>query len=52
VAFRDALPISHTALRQTGVEVAREPAEMESRERMASVLDPDGNEILLGRPAA
>lgn len=39
-------------LREAGVQVAREPEDMESGERMASVLDPDGNEILLGRPSA
>jgi lactoylglutathione lyase len=37
------------ALRSTGVEVAREPEDMEWGERMAIVLDPDGNEICLGQ---
>jgi lactoylglutathione lyase len=36
-------------LRTAGVEIAREPEEMEWGERMAAVLDPDGNEIYLGR---
>ena len=40
------------ALREHKVEVTREPEDMEWGERMAIVLDPDGNEILLGRPAA
>ena len=37
------------ALRAAGVEIAREPEDMEWGERMAAVLDPDGNEIYLGR---
>jgi lactoylglutathione lyase len=37
------------ALRAAGVEIAREPADMDWGERMASVRDPDGNEILLGQ---
>jgi lactoylglutathione lyase len=40
------------ALRQAGVEIAREPEEMEWGERMASVRDPDGNEIFLGQPSS
>jgi lactoylglutathione lyase len=40
------------ALRQAGVEISREPQEMEWGERMASVRDPDGNEIYLGQPSA
>lgn len=31
-------------LRQAGVEVVKEPEDMEYGERMASVFDPDGNE--------
>ena len=37
------------ALREAGVDVTREPEDMEWGERMASVLDPDGNEIFLGQ---
>ena len=37
------------ALRRTGAEVAREPEDMEWGERMASVLDPDGNEVFIGQ---
>jgi lactoylglutathione lyase len=37
------------ALRAAGVEIAREPEDMNWGERMASVRDPDGNEILLGQ---
>ena len=37
------------ALRAVNVEVAREPEDVEWGERMASVLDPDGNEIFLGQ---
>jgi lactoylglutathione lyase len=35
-------------LRAAGAEVVREPADMEWGERMASIRDPDGNEIFLG----
>ena len=37
------------ALRAAGIEVTREPEDMEWGERMAMVLDPDGNEICLGQ---
>jgi lactoylglutathione lyase len=37
------------ALREAGVEVTREPEDMDWGERMAMVLDPDGNEICLGQ---
>lgn len=36
------------ALRAAGVEIVREPEDMEWGERMAAVRDPDGNEIYLG----
>lgn len=36
------------APREAGVEVLKEPRDQEWGERMASVLDPDGNEICLG----
>lgn len=36
-------------LRDAGVEVAREPEDMEWGERMASVRDPDGNEVFIAR---
>jgi lactoylglutathione lyase len=36
-------------LRAAGVEIVREPEDMEWGERMAAILDPDGNEIYLGR---
>jgi lactoylglutathione lyase len=39
------------ALRQAGVEVVREPEDMEWGERMAAVRDPDGNVISLGQRA-
>ncbi len=39
------------ALRGAGVEVSREPEDMEWGERMASVLDPDDNEIFIGGSA-
>jgi lactoylglutathione lyase len=37
------------ALREAGTEVIREPEDMEWGERMATVLDPDGNELYLGQ---
>jgi predicted enzyme related to lactoylglutathione lyase len=37
------------ALRDAGAEITREPADMDWGERMAIVLDPDGNEICLGQ---
>ena len=37
------------ALREGGVEVTREPENMEWGERMATVLDPDRNEVFLGQ---
>ena len=37
------------ALREAGVDVTREPADMEWGERMAAVRDPDGNEVYLGQ---
>src|SRR5437867_3950436 len=37
------------ALRTAGVEVTREPEDMEWGERMATVLDTEGNEIFLGQ---
>ena len=37
------------ALRQAGAEVTREPEDMDWGERMAIVLDPDGNEVCLGQ---
>jgi lactoylglutathione lyase len=36
-------------LRSAGVEVVKEPANQEWGERMASVRDPDGNEIFIGQ---
>jgi lactoylglutathione lyase len=37
------------ALRAVGVEVVREPRDMEWGERVAAVLDPDGNEVFIGQ---
>jgi lactoylglutathione lyase len=37
------------ALREAGVEIVREPEDMEWGERMAAVRDQDGNEIYLGQ---
>jgi catechol 2,3-dioxygenase-like lactoylglutathione lyase family enzyme len=37
------------ALRKAGVEVVREPVDTEWGERMASIRDPDGNEIFIGQ---
>jgi lactoylglutathione lyase len=40
------------ALRGAGVELVKEPEDQEWGERMASVLDPDGNEIFIGQRQA
>jgi uncharacterized glyoxalase superfamily protein PhnB len=37
------------SLRAAGVEVVREPEDQEWGERMATVVDPDGNEIYIGQ---
>jgi lactoylglutathione lyase len=37
------------SLRRAGVEVSREPEDQEWGERMAAVLDPDGNEVYVGQ---
>jgi uncharacterized glyoxalase superfamily protein PhnB len=37
------------AWREAGVEVVREPEDQEWGERMASVLDPEGNDVYLGQ---
>jgi lactoylglutathione lyase len=37
------------ALREADVEIVKEPEDMEWGERMATVLDPDGNEIFIGQ---
>jgi predicted enzyme related to lactoylglutathione lyase len=47
--YCDDLDAEVEALRKAGVEVTREPEDMEWGERMASVLDPDGNVIYLGQ---
>ena len=39
------------ALREAGVEIVKEPADTEWGERMATVADPDGNEIYIGQRA-
>jgi lactoylglutathione lyase len=40
------------ALRAAGAEITLEPEDMEWGERMAIVLDPDGNQICLGQQHA
>ena len=47
--YCDALDAEVDALREGGVEVVREPQDMEWGERMATIRDPDGNEIHLGQ---
>jgi len=50
--YCDDVDVEVESLRQAGVKIAREPEDMEWGERMATALDPDGNEIVLGqRPA-
>jgi lactoylglutathione lyase len=47
--YSDDVDTEIAALREHGVEVVREPHDMEWGERMASVRDPDGNEIFIGQ---
>jgi lactoylglutathione lyase len=47
--YTDDVDAEIDALREAGVEVLKEPKDQEWGERMASVLDPDGNEICLGQ---
>jgi lactoylglutathione lyase len=39
-------------LRSAGVEIVEEPADQPWGERIARVLDPDGNEVIIGARAA
>jgi lactoylglutathione lyase len=48
----DDLDAEIEALREVGAEVVREPEDQEWGERMAAVLDPDGNEVFLGQRLA
>jgi lactoylglutathione lyase len=50
--YSDDVDAEIQALRAAGVEVAKEPEDMEWGERMASVLDPDGNEVFIGQRLA
>jgi uncharacterized glyoxalase superfamily protein PhnB len=47
--YCDELDAEVDALREAGVEVVRGPQDMEWGERMATISDPDGNEIHLGQ---
>jgi lactoylglutathione lyase len=47
--YTDDVDAETEALRRNGVAIAKEPADQEWGERMASVLDPDGNEIFIGQ---
>jgi lactoylglutathione lyase len=47
--YTDDVDAQIEALREAGVEVVREPEDQEWGERMASVADPDGNEVCLGQ---
>ena len=47
--YCDELDAEVDALREASVEVVRGPQDMEWGERMATVRDPDGNEIHLGQ---
>jgi uncharacterized glyoxalase superfamily protein PhnB len=47
--YCDELDAEVDALREAGVEVVRGPQDMEWGERMATICDPDGNEIHLGQ---
>jgi uncharacterized glyoxalase superfamily protein PhnB len=47
--YCDELDAEVNALREASVEVVRGPQDMEWGERMATICDPDGNEIHLGQ---
>jgi uncharacterized glyoxalase superfamily protein PhnB len=47
--YCDELDAEVDALREAGVEVVRGPQDTEWGERMATICDPDGNEIHLGQ---
>jgi lactoylglutathione lyase len=47
--YADDVDAEVEALRVAGVEVTQEPADQEWGERMAIVLDPDGNQVCLGQ---
>jgi lactoylglutathione lyase len=47
--YSDDLDTEIEALRSAGVEVLKEPEDTEWGERMASVVDPDGNEVFIGQ---
>jgi uncharacterized glyoxalase superfamily protein PhnB len=47
--YCDELDAEVNALREADVEVVRGPQDMEWGERMATICDPDGNEIHLGQ---
>jgi lactoylglutathione lyase len=47
--YSDDVDAEIEALRKAGVEVLKEPEDMEWGERMASVIDPDGNEVFIGQ---
>lgn len=49
--YTDDVDAAVEELHAAGVEILDEPADMEWGERMASVADPDGNAIYLGRRA-
>ena len=50
--YTDDVDAEIEALREVGVEVVREPEDQDWGERMAAVLDPDGNEVFLGQRLA
>ena len=47
--YCDELDAEVNTLREAGIEVVRGPQDMEWGERMATICDPDGNEIHLGQ---
>ena len=47
--YTDGVDERVAALREAGVEVVREPEDMDWGERMAIVLDPDGNQVCIGQ---
>jgi lactoylglutathione lyase len=50
--YADDCDAAVSRLRSAGVEVVEEPADQPWGERIARVLDPDGNEVIIGARAA
>lgn len=50
--YKDDCDAAVARLREAGVAISEEPADQPWGERVARVLDPDGNEVIIGQHAA